>query len=97
MGAARSLGHTDATTLVERCQGRAVYARERLENAGAHPGHFPGSPTVAFDRPPAWVVDKWHLACTGSLADFITVGYVTRAAVDAFVADIGAARLAVAA
>ncbi|MGX1886806.1 pyridoxal-dependent decarboxylase [Streptomyces sp. NPDC055287] len=93
----RALGHTGMAALIKRCQDTADYAHERLEQAGAHPGLFPGSLTVTFDRPPPWVVDKWHLACTGPLAHIVTVGHVTRAAVDEFVADMSASRMAVAA
>ncbi|MGW7055084.1 pyridoxal-dependent decarboxylase [Streptomyces sp. NPDC054887] len=92
----RALGRTGMAALIRRCQDAALYPHMRLEEAGTHPGLFPGSLTVTFDRPPGWVVDKWHLECTGSLARIVTVGHVTRAALDAFVADVGAARLAVA-
>ncbi|WP_189719217.1 pyridoxal-dependent decarboxylase, partial [Streptomyces chryseus] len=63
----RSLGRTGMAALIRRCQDTALYAHRRLEEAGAHPGLVPGSLTVTFDRPPPWVVDKWHLTCTGSL------------------------------
>ncbi|MET8406004.1 pyridoxal-dependent decarboxylase [Streptomyces sp900116325] len=93
----RSLGTTGMAALIRRCQETADYAMDRLEQAGAHPGRFPGALTVTFDRPPAWVVDKWHLACTGSMAHIVTVGHVTRAAVDDLAADLAAARQTVAA
>ncbi|MGP3953481.1 pyridoxal-dependent decarboxylase [Streptomyces sp. 7N604] len=93
----RSLGQTGLAALVRRCQDTAAYAAGRLEDAGANPGRFPGSLTVTFDRPPAWMVDKWHLACTGRLAHIVTVGHVTPAAVDELVADLATARRAVAA
>jgi histidine decarboxylase len=88
----RSLGRSGMAALISRCQEVAVYAVDRLEQAGADPGHTPGSLTVTFARPPAWVVAKWHLACTGSLAHLVTVGHVTYAAVDELAADLAAAR-----
>lgn len=93
----RSLGSTGVAALVSRCQDVAAYAVDRLEEVGAGLARFPGSCTVTFDRPPAWVVDTWHLACAGSLAHIVTTGHVTRAAVDELAADLAAARRAVAA
>ncbi|MFF1680742.1 pyridoxal-dependent decarboxylase [Streptomyces sp. NPDC058256] len=88
----RALGRSGMAALISRCQEVAAYAVDRLERAGADPGHIPGSLTVTFARPPAWVVDKWHLACTGTLAHLVTVGHVTYAAVDELAADLAAAR-----
>jgi histidine decarboxylase len=83
--------------LISRCQDVAAYAVDRLEGAGVGPGRVPDSLTVTFARPPAWVVAKWHLACSGSLAHLVTVGHVTYAAVDELAADLAAARLEAAA
>ncbi|MEV6676221.1 pyridoxal-dependent decarboxylase [Streptomyces erythrochromogenes] len=93
----RSLGRSGMAALVMRCQEVAAYAVERLEEAGARPQRVDGSLTVVFDRPPAWVAEKWHLACAGSLAHLVTVGHVTRAAVDELAADLADVRLEVAA
>jgi histidine decarboxylase len=93
----RSLGRSGMAALISRCQDVAAYAVDRLQQAGADPGRVPGSLTVTFARPPAWVVDKWHLACTGTLAHLVTVGHVTYAAVDGLAADLAAARLEAAA
>jgi histidine decarboxylase len=88
----RSLGRSGMAALISRCQDVAAYAVDRLEGAGAGPGRIPGSLTVTFARPPAWVVAKWHLACSGSLAHLVTVGHVTYAAVDELAADLAAAQ-----
>lgn len=84
----RSLGRTGMAALIGRCQDVAAYAVDRLQQVGADPGRVPGSLTVTFTRPPAWVADKWHLACAGPLAHLVTVGHVTYAAVDALAADL---------
>jgi histidine decarboxylase len=86
----RSLGRTGMAALIGRCQEVTAYAVDRLQQAGADPGLVPGSLTVTFTRPPAWVVSKWHLACAGPLAHLVTVGHVTYAAVDALAADLAA-------
>jgi histidine decarboxylase len=86
----RSLGRTGMAALIGRCQEVAAYAVDRLQQAGADPGRVPGSLTVTFTRPPAWVVSKWHLACAGPLAHLVTVGHVTYAAVDELAADLAA-------
>jgi histidine decarboxylase len=93
----RSLGRTGMAALVGRCQEVAAYAVDRLENAGAHPDHVPGSLTVTFTRPPAWVVDKWHLACAGDIAHIVTAGHITYAAVNELATDLIAAQAGAAA
>ncbi|WP_327309728.1 pyridoxal-dependent decarboxylase (plasmid) [Streptomyces sp. NBC_01298] len=88
----RSLGRSGMAALVMRCQDVAAYAVDRLEEAGVRPERVHGSLTVTFDRPPAWVVQKWHLACAGPIAHLVAVGHVTRAAVDELAADLAGAR-----
>lgn len=88
----RSLGRAGVAAMVSRCQDVAAYAVDRFEQAGAKPERFPGSLTVTFERPPAWVVDKWGLRYVGDLAQIVTTGPFTRAAVDELAADLGAAR-----
>jgi len=88
----RSLGWSGVTALIRRCQDTAAYAVDRLEQAGADPGRFPGSLTVTFNRPPDHVVAKWRLACAGSVARLVTAGPVTRQVVDELVDDVAAAR-----
>ncbi|MEU5510327.1 hypothetical protein ACFTZ8_23145 [Streptomyces fungicidicus] len=68
----------------------AAYAVGRLRQVGADPGRAPGSLTVTFTRPPAWMAAKWHLACAGPLAYLVTAGHVTYVAVDELVADLAA-------
>jgi histidine decarboxylase len=93
----RSLGRTGMAALISRCQEVAAYAVDRLENAGARPDHVPGSLTVTFTRPSAWVVDKWHLACAGDIAHIVTVGHVTYAAVNELATDLTVAQVGAAA
>ncbi|MFB7836210.1 pyridoxal-dependent decarboxylase [Streptomyces sp. NPDC056056] len=88
----RSLGRSGMAALVMRCQEVAAYAVERLQEAGVRPERVPGSLTVTFERPPAWIVKKWHLACSGPMAHLVAVGHVTRAAVDELAADLAGAR-----
>ncbi|MGW6144412.1 pyridoxal-dependent decarboxylase [Streptomyces sp. NPDC055140] len=93
----RSLGRAGVAAMVARCQDVAAYAREQFEAAGASPQRFPGSLTVTFDRPPNWVVDKWHLQYTGDRARITTTGPMTHTAVDELTADLSAAHPGVAA
>lgn len=88
----RSLGRAGVAAMVARCQDVAAYAVDRFEHAGVKPKRFPGSLTVAFERPPAWVVDKWRLQCAGNLAQIVTTGPMTRAAVDELAADMSTVR-----
>lgn len=89
----RSLGRSGMFAMISRCHEVAAYAVARLDEAGVCPGHVPGSLTVTFDRPPAWVMDKWNLACVGHMAQIVTTGPLTHAAVDELAADLSAARL----
>ncbi|MFE8940978.1 hypothetical protein ACFYNX_26275 [Streptomyces sp. NPDC007872] len=40
---------------------------------------------------PAWVVEKWHLACSGDMVHLVAVGHVARAAVDELAGDLAGA------
>ena len=88
----RSLGRSGVAAMVARCQDVAAYAVDRFEDAGVKPQRYPGSLTVAFERPAAWVVDKWRLRCAGDLAQIVTTGPMTRAAVDELAADMSTVR-----
>ncbi|MFF3257013.1 pyridoxal-dependent decarboxylase [Actinacidiphila glaucinigra] len=87
----QELGQTGVAAMIGRCQDVAAYAVERLAEAGVNPSRFPGSLTVCFDRPPAAVARRWHLACEGGLAHIVTTGHVTRAAIDELAADLAGA------
>ncbi|MEU5241674.1 pyridoxal-dependent decarboxylase [Streptomyces lydicus] len=87
----RSLGRAGVAALIARCQDVAVYAVDRFERVGARPKHFPGSLTVTFDRPPAWVIDKWRLDYVGNLARIVTTGPLTHRAVDELASDLSLA------
>ncbi|MDQ1031440.1 glutamate/tyrosine decarboxylase-like PLP-dependent enzyme [Streptomyces umbrinus] len=86
--ALRRLGHEGMRARVQSCLDTAAYAAEQLERVGATPERARDSLTVTFDRPADRVVDRWHLACEGRRAHMVAVGHVTRAAVDALVADL---------
>ncbi|MFI6278059.1 pyridoxal-dependent decarboxylase [Streptomyces sp. NPDC050988] len=87
----RSLGRAGVAAMVNRCQDVAAYAVDRFECAGARPERFPGSLTVTFQRPPAWVVDKWRLTHAGDLAQIVTTGPVTYTAVNELAIELSAA------
>ncbi|WP_330342648.1 pyridoxal-dependent decarboxylase [Streptomyces sp. NBC_00557] len=84
----RSLGRAGVAAMIGRCQDLAVHAVHRLEHAGARPERVPGSLTVTFDRPPAWVVDKWQLAHAGDRARIVAMGPVTYTAVNELADDL---------
>jgi len=79
--------------MVSRCQDVAAYAEDRFECVGARPERFPGSLTVTFERPPAWVVDKWRLTHAGNLAQIVTTGPLTYTAVNELAIDLSVAGL----
>lgn len=89
----RSLGRAGVAAMVSRCQEVAAYAEDRFECAGARPECFPGSLTVTFERPPAWVVDKWRLTHAGNLAQIVTTGPLTHTAVHELAIDLSVAGL----
>ncbi|MGW7197315.1 histidine decarboxylase [Streptomyces chryseus] len=86
--ALRRLGHTGLRTHILRCLETAQYAVAQLTRAGAHPTHTTDSLTVCFDRPDDWIIRKWHLACEGPTAHLITVGHVSRTAIDELCQDL---------
>ncbi|MEU2923468.1 hypothetical protein ABZ636_00130 [Streptomyces sp. NPDC007251] len=51
----------------------------------------PGSLTVTFDRPLAWVVDKWHLTYAGNLAQIVAMGPLTYTSVNELAIDLAVA------
>ena len=89
----RSLGRAGVAAMVSRCQDVAAYAEDRFKGAGARPARFPGSLTVTFERPPTWVVNKWHLTHAGDLAQIVTIGPLTRTAVNELAIDLSVAGL----
>lgn len=87
----RSLGRAGVAAMVARCQDVAAYAVDRFECAGARPERFPGSLTVTFQRPPAWVVDKWRLTHAGDLAQIVTTGPINYTAVNELAIELSVA------
>ncbi|WP_434598539.1 histidine decarboxylase [Streptomyces sp. A5-4] len=86
--ALRRQGHTGLRAHILRCLETAQYAVDQLTRAGAHPTRTTDSLTVCFERPADWIVRKWHLACEGPTAHLITVGHVTRSALDELCRDL---------
>ncbi|MER7688274.1 histidine decarboxylase [Streptomyces sp. NPDC097610] len=86
--ALRRLGHTGLRAHILRCLETARYGVDQLTQAGVHPMRTTDSLTVCFDRPADWIVRKWHLACEGPTAHLITVGHVTRSAIDELCRDL---------
>ena len=86
--ALRRLGHTGLRAHILRCLETAQYGVDQLTQAGVHPTRTTDSLTVCFERPADWVVRKWHLACEGPTAHLITVGHVTRSAIDELCRDL---------
>lgn len=78
--------------LVRKSLDNAQYAVERLREIGVEAWRHPHSITVVFPRPPAAILDRWVLASYEGISHLITVPSVTRERVDAFVADLAAAR-----
>ncbi|MFJ5951426.1 pyridoxal-dependent decarboxylase [Streptomyces noursei] len=93
----RSLGRSGVAAMVARCQDLAGYALEQFEAAGVSPQRSPGSLSVTFACPPAWVVDKWRLEVFGGRARITATGPMTHAAVAELAADLSAANSGIAA
>ncbi|MFC5719727.1 histidine decarboxylase [Streptomyces gamaensis] len=86
--ALRRLGSRGLAARVRRCLATADYACERLAALGRRPWRHPSSATVVFDRPPAHVCRRWHLATSGNLAHLVAMPHVTRAMIDSFCRDL---------
>ncbi|MFG3207368.1 pyridoxal-dependent decarboxylase [Streptomyces sp. NPDC048192] len=84
----RSLGRAGVAAMIGRCQDLAAHAVHRLEGAGARPQRVPGSLAVTFDRPPAWVVDKWRLAHAGTRAGIVAMGPLSYTAINELAIDL---------
>lgn len=84
----QELGTAGIRDLVLRCRTTAAYAADALSQAGAAPRHVPHSITVTFDRPPAEVCRRWHLAAQGPRAHLLAMPHVTPAAVDALCSEL---------
>ncbi|MEV8544527.1 pyridoxal-dependent decarboxylase [Streptomyces sp. NPDC051572] len=86
--ALRRLGHEGLGERVRRCLDTAAYAVTQLERVGVRPERHPDGLVVTFDRPAAWVAERWHLACEGQRAHLVAVAHVTRDAIDELCADL---------
>ena len=70
------------------CFALADYAIERFQAAGIHAWRHRNSITVVFPRPGAEVLARWQIAPSHDIAHIITLPHVTRAMIDAVVADV---------
>ena len=69
----------------------AVYATNRLTQAGWPAWRHPWAMTVVFPTPPPEVTDRWKLANADGISHFMCMPGRTYWQVDAFVADVAAA------
>ncbi|MGW1072947.1 histidine decarboxylase [Streptomyces sp. NPDC002537] len=86
--ALRRLGSRGLATRVRHCLATAEYACERLAALGRQPWRHPSSTTVVFERPPAPVCRRWHLATSGNIAHLVAMPHVTRTMIDRFCDDL---------
>ena len=70
------------------CMAMADYAIARFKAAGITAWRHKNSVTVVFPRPGADVISRWQIAPRQEIAHIITMPQVTRAVVDAVVADV---------
>jgi histidine decarboxylase len=75
---------------VADCIAVADYAIEKFTAAGIAAWRHPNSNTVVFPRPSDDVIARWQMAPSRDIAHLITMPHVTRAMIDAVVADITA-------
>jgi histidine decarboxylase len=74
----------------QRSLALADYAKARLQAAGIAAWRHRNSITVVFPRPGERVIARWQMAPSRNIAHLITMPHVTRATVDAVVAEIAA-------
>ncbi len=73
--------------MVKGCLDTAQYAVDRFNAVGVKAWRHRNSITVVFPRPPEELARRWCLAVNEDIAHLITMAHVTRAQVDALVAD----------
>lgn len=86
----KRLGVAGLSKMVADCEAVADYAIAQLEEQGVAAYRHPHSVTVVFPRPSPDVVTKWQIAPYKEIGHLIAMPHVTRAHVDAFVADYAA-------
>lgn len=84
----RRLGDTGFREQVRACLAMAEYAVERFGAVRVRAWRHRNSITVVFPRPSEAVARRWHLALHDDVGHLITMQHVTRAMVDAIVADV---------
>jgi histidine decarboxylase len=72
------------------CMAMADYCIAQFKAAGLEAWRHPNSVTVVFPRPGPEVMERWQLAPSRDIAHIITMPHVTRAMIDAVVADVAA-------
>jgi histidine decarboxylase len=85
--ALQRFGPAGLRDVVRRCLEVAEYAKARLLEAGIPATLGPNSVTVVFPRPSDEVVARWQIAPLRDIGHLVVVPHVTRALVDAFIAD----------
>jgi len=86
--AIRSLGEEGMRLRLEKAMAMADYAEERFREAGIDARRNDAALTVVFQRPAAWVCDKWQLASSGQISHIICMPHVRREQIDLLLADI---------
>ncbi|MFC5454070.1 histidine decarboxylase [Prosthecobacter fluviatilis] len=87
----RTLGEEGLRDMVQTCLGHAEYAVQRFFAHGIEAWRHPNSVTVVFPKPPPSMMEKWIIAPRKNIGHLIVMPHVTRATIDAFVADFAAA------
>ena len=81
-------GETGLRQRALACLDMADYAIARFQASGLPAWRHKNSVTVVFPRPGPEVIARWQMAPRGDIAHLITMPQVTRATVDAVVADV---------
>jgi histidine decarboxylase len=85
--ALQRFGKAGLRQVVRRCLDVAKYAERRMEEAGIPASLGQHSVTVVFPRPSDEVVARWQIAPLRDIGHIVVMPHVTRAMVDAFIAD----------
>ena len=81
-------GEGDFRRRAQRCFALADYTIARFKAAGIRAWRHRNSITVVFPRPGEEVLKRWQMAPNRDIAHIITVPHLTRATIDAVVADV---------
>lgn len=83
-----NVGRQGLLEIARKCMRTKKYVLKLLNTIAWPHWHNNESTTVMIKRPPASIVEKWQLACTGDWSHIIIMPHVTGAMLESFVFDL---------